>query len=259
MGFQRTGAGDNSGYFDRGPVGPAQKALFSSVGGPAPADDRLAAQNTLPKGYRPYPGQPKLQLSNGLAGDPQGGRRRAARKRHNMIHHVPAKRPSSVVPIGSKRLVRALPILQPRAAKATSPTGLAISSSTAMLQALAEALLHSGITTFLAESVQEALRVRARQEVQLILCDDRLVDGQYEDVLRSVQSVSAPPAVIVVSPTGEWADYLDALNAGAFDYLPFPPIAGGLPRAIRYALASLASPGGPASRDICGSSIGEIP
>jgi DNA-binding NtrC family response regulator len=130
----------------------------------------------------------------------------------------------------------------PRAGTATAPTGLAASSRTETLHALAQFMLQSSVTTFLAESVDEARRILDRQEVQLVICDDRLIDGEYEDILRTVHNARATPPIIVVSPTGDWPDYLEALSAGAFDYIPYPPIPGELPRAIRQALCSKADP-----------------
>ena len=63
-----------------------------------------------------------------------------------------------------------------------------------------------------------------RRRVSLVVCDDRLVDGKYEDILSETAPSPLKTPVVVVSPTGDWPDYLKAINAGAFDYLAYPPI-----------------------------------
>jgi DNA-binding NtrC family response regulator len=81
--------------------------------------------------------------------------------------------------------------------------------------------------------------VRARefwQRVCLVVCDDRLIDGKYEDILNETVRLLLKTPLIVVSPTGDWRDYLKAIGAGAFDYLAYPPIPGDLPRSISNAL-----------------------
>jgi DNA-binding NtrC family response regulator len=116
------------------------------------------------------------------------------------------------------------------------PTVLVASSDENVLQKLAEITVQCGLATFLAFTVGESKRILDRQRVCLVVCDDRLIDGKYEDILNETVRLLLKTPLIVVSPTGDWRDYLKAIGAGAFDYLAYPPIPGDLPRSISNAL-----------------------
>ena len=147
-----------------------------------------------------------------------------------------------------------------RSEKLNVPNGLVASSDKEVLQKLAEIMRQCGLATFLAFTVGESRRIVDRDGVCLVLCDDRLTDGNYEDILSVTEGSQAKPPVIVVSRTGDWPDYLKATTAGAFDYLAYPPILGELPRAIRNALASRTANAFPETANkISNSSRGEMP
>jgi CheY-like chemotaxis protein len=61
--------------------------------------------------------------------------------------------------------------------------------------------------------------VLAGQEIFVVVCNDRLDDGKYEDIVKLVVRCETKVPVIVVSRTGDWAEYLMAMCGGAFDYL----------------------------------------
>jgi len=122
-----------------------------------------------------------------------------------------------------------------RPADLNLPNGLAASSDANVLQDLADMMCQCGLATFIASTVNESRRILERHDVCLVLCDERLADGGYQEILAAVQKRSP---VIVVSPTGEAVDYLKAIGAGAFDYLAHRPIPEELPRVIRSALVS---------------------
>ena len=126
---------------------------------------------------------------------------------------------------------------RPRSGKLNCPT-LVASSDENVLQVLEEIIVQCGLSTFLAFTVGESKRILDRQKVCLVVCDDRLIEGTYEDILCATVKLRLKTPVIVVSSTGDWPDYLKALSAGAFDYLAYPPIPGDLPRTIRDALTS---------------------
>jgi DNA-binding NtrC family response regulator len=79
-----------------------------------------------------------------------------------------------------------------------------------------------------------------RQKIYLVVCDDRLIDDKYEDLVKATETSRAKAPVIVVSITGDWPDYFKAMSAGVFDFLTYPPIPGELPRVVHHALESLA-------------------
>ena len=120
--------------------------------------------------------------------------------------------------------------------KWNSPTALVASSEENVQQDLAEIIVQCGLATCVAFTVTESKRILDREEVSLVVCDERLIDGEYQDILNETVRLRLKTPVIVVSPTGDWPDYLKAISAGAFDYLAYPPIPGDLPRTIRDAL-----------------------
>ena len=127
---------------------------------------------------------------------------------------------------------------RPRLTKFNSPNGLVATSDEGVSQKLAGIMSQCGLATLLAFTVGESWRILFRHRVCLVLCDDLLVDGKYEHILSATRRLGTRTPVIVVSPTGDWPDYLKAISAGAFDYIAYPPIRGDLPRAIRHAMAS---------------------
>ena len=115
---------------------------------------------------------------------------------------------------------------------------LAVSSDERVQQNLAEAITGCGLIVFRAFTVGESRRILSRQEISLVVCDDRLIDGTYEDLLQAKKLSPTKPPVIVLSLLGDWPEYLKAINVGAFDFLAYPPIRGELPRVVRHALES---------------------
>ncbi|MGA7626631.1 MAG: hypothetical protein WCA91_23945 [Candidatus Acidiferrales bacterium] len=146
----------------------------------------------------------------------------------------------------------------PRSEGSNSPAALVASSDENVLQGVAEIVLQCGLATFLAFTVEESRRILEKQTVSLVVCDDRLVDGKYEDILSETAPSPLKTPVVVVSPTGDWPDYLKAINAGAFDYLAYPPIPGDLPRAIHDALMSRTASGFQDTKSKFVSSKGEM-
>ena len=128
---------------------------------------------------------------------------------------------------------------RPRRGRSSFPAALVASSDENLLREISELVLQSGLRACLAFTVCECKRVLQRQTVALVVCDDRLIDGKYEDILSEIARLQLATPVIVVSPTGNWPDYLKAMSLGAFDYLGYPPIPGDLPRTLYAALTTL--------------------
>lgn len=126
-----------------------------------------------------------------------------------------------------------------RRRKATSrpPNGLVVSSDDEVSRKLAESLWKSELAPLFASTVAETRIALARREVSVVLCNDCLTDGTYEDIVKLLLGSHAGIPLVVVSRTGEWPEYLRAIGHGAFDYVAYPPIRGDLQRAIINALA----------------------
>jgi len=115
-------------------------------------------------------------------------------------------------------------------------TALVASSDSKMLHELIEMVVHCGLSCFPASTVAETRQILDQQEVCLVVSDDRMIDGNYEDILIEAARLRPNVPVVVVSPTGDWSDYLKAISAGAFDYVAFPSIPGDFARTVRQAL-----------------------
>jgi DNA-binding NtrC family response regulator len=116
------------------------------------------------------------------------------------------------------------------------PGGLVVSSDDEVRLKLAETLGQCGLAPVLASTVAESGMALAGHEIFIVVCDDRLDDGKYEDVVRLVVRSQTKVPIIVVSRTGGWPEYFAAMCGGAFDYLAYPPIPGDLQETIRNAL-----------------------
>lgn len=117
-----------------------------------------------------------------------------------------------------------------------APSGLVVSSDDELRQKLAEVLRQCALLPVLASTVAESGIALAGHEMSIVVCNDRLDDGQYEDIVKLVAGSEMLVPVIVVSRTGDWPEYLAAMCSGAFDYLAYPPIPGDLQQTIQNAL-----------------------
>jgi DNA-binding response OmpR family regulator len=63
------------------------------------------------------------------------------------------------------------------------------------------------------------------QSVPVLLCECALADGNWEDLLKAVAELPAPPKVIVYSRLADESLWAKVLNLGGFDVLmtPFEP------------------------------------
>jgi DNA-binding NtrC family response regulator len=132
---------------------------------------------------------------------------------------------------------------QPRHARRFSQSmsplcALVVSSDEMVQQNLAVTIAQCGLLVFRAFTVGESKRILNRWKICLVVCDDRLIDGKYEDLLKATEISRTKAPVIVVSLAGDWPEYFQAVSAGVFDFLAYPPIPGELPRVVRHALQS---------------------
>ena len=116
------------------------------------------------------------------------------------------------------------------------PCGLVVSSDDEVRRKLAQVLRQCALAPVLASTVAESGMALAGNEIFIVVCNDRLDDGKYEDIVKLVVRSEIQVPVIVVSRTGDWPEYLTAMCGGAFDYLAYPPIPGDLQQTIQNAL-----------------------
>ena len=113
--------------------------------------------------------------------------------------------------------------------------GLVVSSEARVRRNLAEILGQCGLTPILASTVAESQMALDRHTFCMVLCNDCLADGDYQAIVEIVKHADTRPPVIVLSRTGNWPEYLEATRAGAYDYLPYPPVPTEIHRVIRNA------------------------
>ncbi len=73
-----------------------------------------------------------------------------------------------------------------------------------------------------AESGQKAIRLLEQTDFDLLLCDIRLGDITGLDVLRAAKKKNPNAVVIMISAYASTETAVEAMNAGAYDYVPKP-------------------------------------
>ncbi|WP_194205466.1 two-component system response regulator KdpE [Superficieibacter sp. 1612_C1] len=117
---------------------------------------------------------------------------------------------------------------------------LIIEDEQAIRRFLRTALEADGLRVYEADTLQRGLLEAASRKPDLTILDLGLPDGDGIDFIREVRLWSQMP-IIVLSARTEEADKIDALDAGADDYLSKPFGIGELQARLRVALPRHAS------------------
>jgi two-component system, OmpR family, KDP operon response regulator KdpE len=112
---------------------------------------------------------------------------------------------------------------------------LVVEDELPMRRFLRTALDAQGYRVIEAETVNEAVIAATTRNPELILLDLGLPDGDGIDLARRLREWSSVP-IIVLSARGREADKVEALDAGADDYLTKPFSVGELLARLRVAL-----------------------
>jgi DNA-binding NtrC family response regulator len=91
------------------------------------------------------------------------------------------------------------------------------------------------------ETLSKAKNLLKQQEIEAILCDDVLPDGDFRAVIKELKKSACQAPVVVVSEADDWGSYLEAMVAGAFDDVVYPPYPRDLERVVVAALAEFRS------------------
>lgn len=124
-------------------------------------------------------------------------------------------------------------LIRPEREEVSIPSGLVISGDARIRGVLGEALLLCGVAPVLASSLDQAMQHIKAGKVDFAVCQDRLPDGRYKEVLLMQHAFGMDFPVIVVSRVGDWPEYFEALDLGAADFLAYPLIPGELQRIVR--------------------------
>ena len=93
----------------------------------------------------------------------------------------------------------------------------------------------SGWVPVCCETRSAAKGLVMRYQIEVIVCDDVLPDGGFRELIRELKGSACDARVVVMSRSyDDWGDYLEAMIAGAFDYLAYPPY----PRELEQAVAA---------------------
>jgi DNA-binding NtrC family response regulator len=74
----------------------------------------------------------------------------------------------------------------------------------------------------LARSYREAVTALGRDSFALVLCDERLPDGCWKDVLGRIAVLTEAPRLVMMASEPSEALYGEALNLGAWELLVRP-------------------------------------
>ena len=71
-------------------------------------------------------------------------------------------------------------------------------------------------------SRSQAEEVLSRQSFEIVFCDEQLPDGLYSDLLHVNRLGDKMPRIVVLTRSGDWELYFEAVNKGAFDVIRTP-------------------------------------
>jgi two-component system, NtrC family, response regulator PilR len=114
---------------------------------------------------------------------------------------------------------------------------LVVDDELSMREMLEVMLNREGYTVFCAESGKKAIALLEERHFDLLLCDIRLGDITGLDVLRSGKIKTEGTVVIMISAYSTTETAVEAMNMGAYDYVPKPFDMEELKQTIKKALA----------------------
>jgi two-component system response regulator HydG len=94
-----------------------------------------------------------------------------------------------------------------------------------------------GLCPVRCETLAAATKLSAQQHFEFAICDDELPDGNFRELIAELRRSRHSTPVVVISRFDDWASYLEAMIAGAFEYVAFPLYPQELERAVAAALA----------------------
>jgi two-component system KDP operon response regulator KdpE len=128
-------------------------------------------------------------------------------------------------------------------------TILVIEDEPQLRRFLRTSLPRHGYHVLEAETAAEGLAIAERDRPDAVLLDLGLPDGDGVDVTRKLRTWMQAP-IIVISARGREQDKIDALDAGAEDYVTKPFGLGELMARIRVALRHMARPSPESTPDV---------
>jgi DNA-binding NtrC family response regulator len=86
------------------------------------------------------------------------------------------------------------------------------------------------------ETISAAKALIPLHQIEVVVCDEVMPDGDFRALVKDLKRAACDAPVIVLSRSNDWGAYLDAMIAGAYDYLTYPPHVAELKQAVAEAL-----------------------
>jgi DNA-binding response OmpR family regulator len=118
---------------------------------------------------------------------------------------------------------------------------LLVSSAPEDRAALARLLVSHSYPRYWTSSVAEAADWLRRRSARVVICDEQLSDGHWQDLWEILRRAPVPPVFIV---SAYWADerlWAEVLNMGAYDVLAKPYRSGEVARVLDQASRAFGS------------------
>src|ERR1700743_3840190 len=84
---------------------------------------------------------------------------------------------------------------------------------------LARIIRLEGFTVLEAETMKAGLRLLDKEDIDVVLCDVKLPDGNGVEVVRDIRAKRPSVETILLTAYGNIADGVTAMKNGAFDYI----------------------------------------
>lgn len=104
----------------------------------------------------------------------------------------------------------------------TFPTLLVVDDDAAFRSAIGEALERRGFAVSIASSVDSAIELAKEKVFEYALVDMRMPGGSGLDLVRALRAIDEETRIVVLTGYGTIANAVEAMRAGASDYLTKP-------------------------------------
>jgi len=111
---------------------------------------------------------------------------------------------------------------------------LIVSSQAAYRDAVAEVVRKCGLRPVFSPTLADAQSILEQKRPAIIFCGDDLPDSGLCNSLQTFKAAGVP--IIALSHLAEWVQCVDAISAGAFDYIACPPDVRETERVLRLAV-----------------------
>jgi len=99
---------------------------------------------------------------------------------------------------------------------------LVIDDEPALRQILAHVLSEAGYTVNVAAGVNEATAILSHDDIDAAVCDIKMPDGNGVELLRQTRAAGIDTAFVMLTAISTVETAVEALRAGAFDYMVKP-------------------------------------